>query len=137
MVQILLADDHESARRMIRHVIAARPDWQIVAEVADGDEAVQKAHEHCPDVAILDFQMPRMNGIEAAKKILEHCPAAIVVTESLHDLATLMSSLRKAGVRGFVSKSEIGTDLIPAIETVLNGGEWFKAERHAALVTAR
>jgi DNA-binding NarL/FixJ family response regulator len=121
---------------MIRHVLAARTDWQIVAEVADGDEAVQKAHEHCPDVAILDFQMPRMNGIEAAKKILEHCPAAIVVTESLHDVAFLMNSLRKAGVRGFVPKSEIGTDLIPAIETVLNGGEWFKVDSHPALATA-
>jgi DNA-binding NarL/FixJ family response regulator len=125
--RILLADDHEAARKMIRNVLSERTDWKIIAEACDGTEAVKMAHEDCPDVAILDFQMPGLNGIEAAKKILEHCPAAVVVTESLHDVGALMSSLRKAGVRGFVPKTEIATDLIPAIETVLQGGEWFKA----------
>ncbi len=125
-VRILLADDHEAARKMIRNVLSERTDWVIIAEACDGAEAVKMAHEDCPDVAILDFQMPGLNGIEAAKRILERCPAAVVVSESLHDLAGLISVLRKAGVRGFVPKTEIVTELIPAIETVLKGGEWFK-----------
>jgi two-component system nitrate/nitrite response regulator NarL len=77
------------------------------------------------DLAILDIQMPRLNGIEGAKKILEYCPAAIVLTDSLHNVELLLSDLRKAGVRGFVQKTETATDLIPAMETVLKGGEWF------------
>ena len=69
--------------------------------------------------------LPRLNGVEAAKKILEKCPAAIVLTDSSFQLGPLLNELRKAGVRGFVEKTQIGTSLIPAIETVLNGGEWF------------
>lgn len=124
--RILLADDHGIARDVIRGIIMQNTDWQIIAEASDGAEAVEKAQEQCPDVAILDFQMPRMNGIEAAKAILKSCPTAVVVTESVHDVAALLPILKKAGVRGFIRKDEIHTDLIPAIETVLHGGEWFK-----------
>jgi DNA-binding NarL/FixJ family response regulator len=130
--RILLADDHESARKMIRSIITASTDWQIIAEASDGAEAALKAHENCPDVAILDFQMPRMNGIEAAKKILEYCPAAVIVTESLHEAAMLLDRLKKAGIRGFVQKSEIQSELVPAVQTVLQGGEWFPKTRPAA-----
>lgn len=126
MKYILLADDQSIPRHMIRSVIAQRSDWEVMGEACDGIEAVEKAREACPDLAILDIQMPRMNGIEAAKKILECCPAAIVLTDSSHAVEPLLNELRKAGIRGFVPKMEIGTSLIPAIETVLGGGEWFK-----------
>ena len=125
-IRILLADDKALPRKLIRDVISERSDWQIVAEARDGAEAVAKAQHECPDLAILDIQMPRLNGIEAAKRILQKCPAAIVLTDSSYGVGPLLNELRKVGVRGFVDKNQIGTNLIPAIETVLNGGEWFK-----------
>lgn len=129
--RILLADDHSAAREMIRQVIMQRTDWRIIAEASDGVEAVAKAHEECPDVAILDIQMPRLNGIEAAKRILEYCPTTVILSDSFHGEPAVIDNLKKAGVRGFVPKTEIATDLIPAIETVLEGGEWFKLGKSA------
>jgi len=124
--RILLADDHGIARAMIRRVIAKRTDWQIVEEASDGADAVAKAYETCPDLAILDIQMPVLSGIEAAKKILKCCPATVVMAESLHEGKFMQDTLKQAGVRGFVQKMEFATELIPAIEIVLKGGEWFK-----------
>ena len=124
--RILLADDNGMAREMIRRVITQRPDWEIMAEAKDGAEAVEKAKAECPDLAILDIQMPRLNGIEAAKRIMEWCPAAIVLTDSLHDIKPLLGALEEVGVSGFVPKERLGVDLVPAIETVLEGGKWFK-----------
>jgi DNA-binding NarL/FixJ family response regulator len=126
--KILLADDSERARAAIKLLIADIADWEICAEVADGDDAVEKAKIECPDVAILDISMLRMNGIQAAREILRFSPTTLVLTDSLYDVRVLITELKEVGVKGFVSKARIASDLIPAIKIVLNGGDYWGME---------
>ena len=125
IAKILLADDNELARAAIKLLLANRTDLEICGEAADGEEAVEKAKIACPDVVILDIAMPRMNGIQAAKEILRLSPTTIVLTDSLYDVRGFAMQLKQAGVRGFISKARMGTDLIPAIQIVLDGGTCF------------
>jgi DNA-binding NarL/FixJ family response regulator len=125
-LRVLVADDHFAARRVLRTVISQRHDWQICGEAGDGAEAVEQAKTLRPDVALLDLAMGRLNGAEAAELIGEECPTTIVLTTSLYDATPLLPRLRGIGVRGFVPKSRLGIDLIPAIEAVLEGRTWFQ-----------
>lgn len=122
---LLLADDHAHARRLVRNLLAARNDWRICAEAADGDEAVEKAKASHPDLAILDISMPRMNGIEAARQIGRTCPETVVLMISMYDPTVIYDQLRHAGARGFVSKSRLDSELVPAIEALLEGRTYF------------
>jgi DNA-binding NarL/FixJ family response regulator len=119
--KILLADDHEKSRVLIRRLLSQRPDWEVYAEAADGREAVELAKKSCPDIAILDIQMPRLNGIQAAQEILKECPSTIILSDSLHDVTFFAEKLQEIGVKGFVFKPRLETDLIRTIEAVLNG----------------
>ena len=121
MTNILLADDNWGARTAIRHLLWDRPDLHITFEANDGEEAVQIAKSNCPDVAILDIEMPRKNGIQAAKEIIKYCPQTLVLTDSVHDVVCSWANSKKAGVKVFVSKLDLATDLIPAIERILKG----------------
>jgi DNA-binding NarL/FixJ family response regulator len=125
--RILIADDHEVARASLKLMIESRSDWELVAQAADGAEAVEKAKAECPDIAVLDIQMPELDGIQAAKQILATCPRAAVLAISLHEPQPLIDKLKQIGVRGFVPKRRIGAELVPAVETILQGGLWFKA----------
>jgi len=126
--KILLADDHVGIRKLIRGILSQRLDWHVCAEASDGFEAVEKAKASCPDLAILAIGMPRLGGLDAAKRILNDCPQSIVIADSLHDPIPLLAEIKKIGVRGFVSKTRIGTDLIPAIEAALSGKTWVSLE---------
>ena len=119
--QILVADDHQTARLLIRTLLSQRPEWKICAEAADGQEAVEIAKKSCPDLAILDIQMPRLNGIEAAREILRYCPSTIILSDSLHDVSLLAGILQDTGVKGFVYKPRMEKDLVPTVEAVLKG----------------
>jgi DNA-binding NarL/FixJ family response regulator len=120
-IQILVADDHQTMRRIVAGLISRRPEWELCAEAADGQQAVDLSRILCPDVAILDVQMPRLNGLEAARQILRHCPDAIVVSDSIHNVDLFVDQLKEIGVKGFVDKNRLGNDLLPTIEAVLRG----------------
>jgi DNA-binding NarL/FixJ family response regulator len=120
-IQILVADDHGTVRLLIRTLLSQRPEWKICAEAADGQEAVEIAKKSCPDLAILDVQMPRLNGIEAAKEILRYCPSTIILSDSLHDVSLFAGILQDTGIKGFVYKPRMERDLVPTVEAVLNG----------------
>jgi two-component system, NarL family, nitrate/nitrite response regulator NarL len=124
--RILVADDHANGLASLRLMIASRVDWEIAAQASDGLEAVEKAVLVSPDVAVLDIQMPRLNGIQAAKEILKCCPGTKVLAVSLHEPRPLVDELKKVGVLGFVPKDRIASDLLPALDTVLRGGTWFR-----------
>ena len=126
--QILLADGHEGIRKLIREIISHRSGWHICAEASDGLEAVERAKSICPDLALLAMGLPRLGGLDAAKRILDACPQTIVITDSLHDPLPLLAEIKKVGIRAFVSKTRIGTDLVPAIEAVLAGKTWVSLE---------
>ena len=126
VTRILVADDHASGLASLRLMIASRDDWEIAAQASDGAEAVEKAIEVSPDVAVLDVQMPRLNGIQAAKQILKYCPRTKVLAISLHGQGPLQAELKRVGVLGFVPKDRMASDLLPALDAVLQGGTWFQ-----------
>lgn len=130
ITRILVADDHAAGLASLRLMITSRDDWEIAAQASDGAEAVEKAMKFSPDVAVLDIQMPGLNGIQAAKQILKGRPGTKVLAVSLHQQGGLLEELKKVGVLGFVPKDRMASDLIPALDAVLQGGTWFKtAER--------
>jgi DNA-binding NarL/FixJ family response regulator len=124
-VKILLADDHDIVRRGLRELINKRPEWKIVAEACNGRNAVAKAAETRPNVALLDISMPFLNGFEAARQILLERPDTKILILTVHESNTLIRQVLDAGARGYVLKSDAERDLIAAVEAVCSGGTYF------------
>jgi DNA-binding NarL/FixJ family response regulator len=124
-VKILVADDHEVMRLGIRNLLEARSNWTVCAEASTGKEAVDRTLQCRPDVIIMDITMPTMNGLDAARHISASHPDIPIILFSLYLSDELMNTLNRGTIRGAVSKSEAGRDLIEAVETVLRGGTFF------------
>ena len=90
MIRILIADDHDVVRSGLRHLIESQPNWQVVAEASDGKEAVQKALETKPDVAVIDISLPLVNGLEATRQIRAALPDTEVLSFTMHDNESLI-----------------------------------------------
>jgi DNA-binding NarL/FixJ family response regulator len=118
MLRILIADDHDVVRSGLRSLIESQTDWEVVAEAADGKEAVSKAIETRPDVAVLDYSMPLINGAAATRQIRARLPRTEVLIFTIHDDEMLVRELLCAGARGYVLKSDSRLDLLSAIESV-------------------
>jgi DNA-binding NarL/FixJ family response regulator len=137
--RILIADDHAAARRAIRTLIEAQPEWTVCAEASDGSEAVEQARRFRPDVVLLDFSMPRVNGLDAAREIRRVAPGAQTVVLTTHAAEQLAAEARRAGAAEVIAKSHAGESLIPVIEalpapetTVHLGGAPVSRHRHIA-----
>jgi DNA-binding NarL/FixJ family response regulator len=116
MIRILIADDHDIVRCGLRRLIEAQADWKVVAEAGDGKEALSKAVETKPDVAVLDYSMPLINGLETTRQIRARLPNTEVLIFSVHDCEVRIQDCLRAGARGYVLKSDVGRELIGAIE---------------------
>jgi len=126
-LRVLIADDHDLIRRGVRDLLAARRGWQVVGEASNGTEAVRKAVSLRPDVAILDFSMPELNGPGAAAQIAEKIPETAVVVLTMHDSEEVMREVLHAGARGLVLKSDADRDLVEAVEAVARKRHFFTA----------
>jgi DNA-binding NarL/FixJ family response regulator len=120
-LRILLADDHELVRRGAREVLNGRPGWRVVGEAANGREAVEKAIELKPDVAIVDLSMPQLDGVEAARQIGEAVPGTKVLVLTMHESDQMVRRALDAGARGFLLKSDLTDSLIKAVKAVADG----------------
>jgi len=120
-VRILVADDHGIVRAGIRLLLERQPDLDVVAEAADGVEAVEQALATHPDLCILDVGMPRMTGLQAAREIRSHLPEARVLMLSMHDDERYLFEALKAGSSGYVLKREADQDLVGAVRAVGRG----------------
>lgn len=127
-VRILLADDHEVVRQGLRTILKARPDWQIIGEAENGQEAIDCVRDLRPDVVILDITMPVMSGLEATQAICNLRLGTHVLIFTMHDSKSLVKAVRKAGADGYVLKSRAARDLIRAVEAMLGGGTFFGPE---------
>ncbi len=117
--RILIADDHEMMRSVLRHLIDSHDNWQVCSEARNGGEAVAKAADLHPDVIILDLAMPIMDGVQAAREIVRNRPDAKIVMFTLHSSAELEKAAGQAGVKRVISKARDGKTLLRAIEDVL------------------
>lgn len=115
-LRILVADDNERIRDGLCSALAARAGWIVCGHAVDGMDAVQKAIELRPDVVLVDVSMPGLNGFEAARCIHEEIPQAEILIVTEHDSRTLEHLPPQPGVRGYVVKSRLEHDLIPAVE---------------------
>ena len=122
---ILVADDHPVVRHGVRLLLESNCDWKVVAEAADGREAVLKARQISPDLAILDLGMSSLNGLEATRRIARFAPQTRILILSMYDSDELIEKAMDAGAHGFVRKSEAETELYAAVRAVLNNKVFF------------
>jgi DNA-binding NarL/FixJ family response regulator len=99
MLRILIADDHDAVRIGLRNILESHPEWEVVAEAGDGRQAISMALQTKPDVAVIDFAMPLINGVEVTRQIRERLPKTEVLIFSLHDEETVIRELLGAGAR--------------------------------------
>jgi len=118
MLRILIADDHELARRGIRALLENHPGWEVCAEAKDGRDAVEQAAATKPNIVLLDIGMPNLNGLEAARQILATNPGVAILILTMHDSDNVVREVLRAGARGYVLKSDAGRDLIAAVEAL-------------------
>ena len=124
-LRILVADDHEVVRKGLRAILTGRPGWEVCCEAANGREAVGQALELRPDMIIMDISMPDLNGLEATRQIVDQLPRAQVLILSAHESENLVRQMLTSGARGYVLKSDIGEDLIAAVEALSRGRLYF------------
>jgi DNA-binding NarL/FixJ family response regulator len=134
MVRILIADDHEVVRDGVQRVIESHTGWEVVAIAADGKEAVQKALETKPDVAIIDHSLPLSNGIDVTRQIRAQLPRTEVLVFTMHDSEALIAELLQAGARGYLLKSDANPYLIAAIEALSFHKPYFTPRVSEALI---
>ena len=118
--RILLADDHAIVRQGLKALLE-REGFTVIAEAEDGQAAVRAARERCPDVAVLDFSMPLLNGRDAAREILQVCPRAKAILLTMHTDDHYVLEALQIGVKGYVVKSQASGDLVRAINEVQRG----------------
>jgi DNA-binding NarL/FixJ family response regulator len=116
--RILIADDHESVLRRLRTSLGANPGWVICGDATDGKEAIAKATKLRPDLIVMDFAMPRLNGLRAAQAIREVLPTVPIVLNTLYKSAEVELAANKNGIRKVVDKTKPG-ELISAVEEEL------------------
>ncbi|HEV2616114.1 MAG TPA: response regulator transcription factor [Candidatus Acidoferrales bacterium] len=120
--KILIADDNELVRRLLRIMLEGQKGWQICAEAADGSEAIMKAQESKPDAVILDFAMPQVDGLVAAREITRAMPSVPILLFTLYDSPEMSLAAKEAGVSRVLPKTASGLPLIQAVRELLARG---------------
>jgi len=134
-IRILLADDHTVMRRGLRLLLESQPEFSVVAEAADGRQAVEQAEAVHPDVAVVDIAMPNLSGIEAAQRMSAAIPDIAIVILSMHSDEGYVLRALKAGAKGYLLKDSAEGDLIEAIKAVHQGRTFFSSEITRMLVS--
>lgn len=116
--RILIVDDHDIIRRGLRTLLETRPNLQVVGEASRGREAVEVARETHPDIAILDYSMPELNGRDLTLELKRQLPRLEVLVYTMHDREEMIMEVLQAGARGFVLKSETEKHLLAAVDAL-------------------
>lgn len=124
-MRIMIADDHEVVRRGVCSILESRKGVEVCGEAVNGAEAVQKALELRPDLIILDVTMPVLDGFSAARQITRQLPKLPVLMLSMHDGKEMIRASKSSGAQGFVTKTEVSSTLLTAVDTLLQGGTYF------------
>jgi DNA-binding NarL/FixJ family response regulator len=125
LLRILIADDHEVARKGVRSLLESHAGWEVCGEARDGREAVECATKLKPDVLLLDIGMPNLNGLDATRQILAMIPDARILILTVHDSEQVVREVLAAGARGFLLKSDAGRDLLAAVEALQHRRTFF------------
>ena len=124
LVRVLVVDDYEPFRRFVCSTLGAKPEFQVIAEAADGLEAVTKSEELRPDLVILDVGLPNLNGIEAARQILDVLPECKILFVSQESSSEVVREALSLGALGYIVKARAGSEFLLAVETVCQGNRF-------------
>ncbi|MEA2190218.1 MAG: hypothetical protein QOI73_339 [Solirubrobacteraceae bacterium] len=133
-MRLLIADDHGIVRGGLRLMLERQPDMEVVAEAADGAEAVALALRERPDICVLDVQMPRLTGLQATVEIRAQAPEISVLVLSMHDDERYLYEALQAGAAGYVLKREADTVLVDAVRAVARGEPFMTNAAERSLV---
>ena len=120
-IRILLAEDHALVRAGIRTLLEQQPEMEVVGEAANGQEALGKVQELCPDVVIMDLAMPVMGGLEATQHIKEQFPEVRILALTMHEDDRYFFQALRAGTSGFILKGALPAEFLMAVRTVAEG----------------
>jgi DNA-binding NarL/FixJ family response regulator len=127
LVRVLVVEDFVPFRHLICSKLEEKPGFQVVCQVSDGLDAVQKAEELKPELILLDVGLPSMNGIAVAREIRKRAPDSKIIFVSQESSADVVQEAFRSGARGYVAKLRVGTDLLPAVEAVLEGRQFISS----------
>ena len=126
MIKILIADDHDVVRSGLRSILEVKSKWVVVGEACNGRQAINMALETTPDVVMLDYYMPIVDGVEATREIRARLPRTQVLIFTMHHSRALLEELQEAGAAGFLLKSDAKGHLLKAIEALAAHKPYFK-----------
>ncbi|MBI5419561.1 MAG: response regulator transcription factor [Deltaproteobacteria bacterium] len=133
MIRVLLADDHSVVRDGLRRLVEGAGDMTVVAEAADGREAIRKAREISPDVAVVDISMPGLDGLEVVRQILATHPNMPILILTMHEEEQYVVRAIGAGAKGYITKRSAAEQLLQAIRKVHAGGRYLSESASDAL----
>ena len=133
-IRVMVADDHRMVREGLVSILESLPGASVVAQAADGIEAVEMATAERPDVLVVDIAMPRLNGLEVVRRVKESCPEIGILVLTMHEEEEYVVHLVKAGADGFLLKDSAGDELLAAVKSIRAGQGYFG--KHAAKVLA-
>jgi DNA-binding NarL/FixJ family response regulator len=125
VTRILIVDDNPAVRRYLRAILEQQESWQVCGEARTGAEALQQVLAAPPDLIVLDYQMPDLNGVDIAKQISELFPQIPILMVTLHLSKQLADAAREAGIRGACAKQDIGS-VIEAVDVLLHNQTYFR-----------
>jgi DNA-binding NarL/FixJ family response regulator len=126
MVRILVVDDNPAVRHYLRALLEQQTSWQVCDEARTGKEALQRVERNPPDMILLDFQMPDLNGLDVARQITKLFPKIPILMVTIHLSKQLAEEARRAGIRGACAKSDVGS-IVEAVDVLLHAGTYFPA----------
>lgn len=118
MIRILLVDDHDAVRRGVQTMLESHPGWEVCAEASNGRTAVKLAQQLKPNIAVIDLELPDLNGLEATRQIKKELPEIEVLIYTMYETEELIRKVLAAGARGYVLKSDAGQHLTEAVEAL-------------------
>jgi DNA-binding NarL/FixJ family response regulator len=126
-LRIVIADDHDAIRRLLREILESEDNWVVCGEASDGVEVIERTRDLHPDIVVMDIMMPRRNGFEATREIARIAPGVAVLVTTLYEFPELWRQARDAGAQGCVLKTESARFLIPAVKSVISHQPFFPA----------
>ncbi len=133
MIKVLLADDHSIVRAGLRRIIEDSGEMEVIAEAADGMEAIRKAHEQLPDVAVIDISMPNWDGLEVVGRLHHEYPQLPILILTMHEEGQYVVRAMEAGAMGYITKQSAPEQLVKAIRKVHDGHRYLTEEAVEAL----
>lgn len=127
-IRIIITDDHQLFRNGLRILLNAFPEFEVTGEASNGEEFLKLIRDTCADVALMDINMPEMDGIEATRKALKICPELDIIALSMYGEEEYYYKMVDAGAKGFVLKDSDISEVKEAILTVNKGGSYFSQE---------